>query len=479
MFAPTSCFSLRSSRQQERKRRDYLCERRSRSRGRSGSCSTTFLDGPSNSLTSPRSRPSSACQSLEYSVGSEMTGGGESRGEEEDCEYQEGDDDSPFDSAKSSIATRVNARRPSTTAAGKAAPRSRWQEHFDGTDTASLDPLAADPPDDRQPQPLISLTPIPRHPGRYHVSSSMDGISSSNIVATKEGTTANDFQPDTQAASMTAMTATTRRTRNGGQAVAAAAAAAAAIPSSRVLSPLLDADEGAIPSLSARSFDGVSVGSCPSQLGNTTPAATAARACFVGEGAAAIDHLAINRHPRHRRRYSSLSFAENPHATTAEMIRRYRGQLGRHSISSQHPRATTGAATALITDKPPRWPVSDRRRWSDTSTSWHYYAPTKVAVGSGPAHRPRTSVGGRRWSQDVRFQQQAVGRARLAPTTRTAGGRWGAKHGRLEALVPGEESARPSTSILYRIPRESGPWVLDSNANLHLLRKSEHHSPYS
>lgn len=480
LLAPIPLAFSNFSRQQERKRRDFLCERRSRSRGGSGSCSTTSMAGPSNSLTSPRSRSSSARQSLGHSVASEMIGGDDSRGGEVEHENQEGDDEGPASSAKLSIARRVNARRPSTlTATEKAAPRPKRQETFgEAHDTASSGPFAADLLDDHNPETSISLPQKPRRHEHGQVPSSLGGAaSSSNTAATREAATPNDFQPASQAASMAAITAAMKRPRTSGQ-VVAAAAAATATSSSRFLSPLLNES----PLSSVGAFEGASVGSPPLELGSTASAAAVARASFVGgEGTVVFDPSAAIRLPRqHRRRYSSLSFAENPHATTAEMIRRYRGQLGRHSISSQQPRETTAAAatTTLTTNMPPAWPLSDRRRWSDASTPWHYYVSMNIAAGSGPAPRPRTSsVGGRRWSQHV------PGRSRLAPSTRTAGDRWGAKHGRLEALVPGEEPAPPpaSASILYRIPRESGPWVLDSSPSLELRRKSEqaYPSPYS
>lgn len=402
-------------------------------------------------------------------MASGMTGGVGSRRGAEGYEHQGGDGEDPFSSANFSIARRVNARRSSTTA--KVAPGSKRQKNFGGTDMGSSNPFAVDPTDDHQSQTLISCASKPRHPEYYHVSSPLDDSRNSDTAATRERTTANDdIRSSTGAASVNAIRATATRPRTSGQAVASAAPA---LPSLRFLSPLLSAEGGAKSPSPARALDGAPVGASRLQVGSTTTAAAAARASVVGgEGAAIFDPSTIIRHPRHRRRYSSLSFAENRHASTAEMIRRYRGQLGKHSISLQQPRATTAAATTtLATNVLPPWSLSDRRRWSDTSTPWHYYVSTNVAPGSGPALRPWTSVGGGRWSQDVRLLQHTPGRSRLAPATRTAGGRWGAKHGRLETLVPGEESASPSASILYRIPRESGPWVLDSN--------SRYHSPYS
>jgi len=197
--------------------------------------------------------------------------------------------------------------------------------------------------------------------------------------------------------------------------------------------------------------DVVPSGLLPVQQGSTTTDADGASANTFGDGGN------IMRHPQPRRRFSSLSFAENPHATTAEMIRRYRGQLRRHSMPSRQSTAAT-----LAGGSPPPLAASFRRS-SKTNTRWHYYVSANSAKRSGPISRPRTSVGGSRWSQDVRFLQHMRGRSRLAPATRTAGGRWGANHGRLEVLIPGEEMEPRRASIIYRIPRESGPWVLDTN----------------
>lgn len=437
---------------QERKRRDFLCERRSRSRSIGGDWSTTTgassVGGRSNSLTSARSRSSSVRERMEYSVASGTTGGGNSQREGEGDEHEEGGDgedgEAPFSSVEFSIARRVNARRPSTTATETVA-RSKQQENAATNMTGSSSSFSAASPGGHQPQTSQSPPSKPRLP-EHHFSS----LGSRRDTSAKEGLAANDFPRSAQTESTGAAATTTKRPRTS-------VAAPPGASSSRFLSPLPNAD-------------GASVGSSPLQLVNmtTTAAAAAAPASTVGgEGRAML------KYPQHRRRYSSLSFAQNPHATTAEMIRRYRGQLRRSSLSSQQPQA--GGATT-VTTMPPL--LAGGRRRSDGSTPWHYYVSTNTAAGSIPTSRPRTSIGGSRWSQDVRLQQHIQGRSRLAPATRTAGGRWGANHGRLGSLVPGDESESSPTSIAYRIPREGGPWVLDAEPRIELmLRKPEQEYP--
>lgn len=415
----------------ERKRRDFLCERRSRSRGMGGDWSTTTgassIGGRSNSLTSARSRSSSVRERMDHSVASGMTGGGDSRGELEEDEQEEGDGDGdgqePFSSVEFPIARRVNARRPSTTATGAAASSKQHHENVVTSTTSSSS--------------FVSYASCGEHQPRVSQSTPSMGRS---WTSAKEGFATKDVLPTAQAQSTGARETTTKRPRTSGHIVDAIPGG----PSSRCISPLLVGD-------------GAVVGSSPSVTMTATTAAAAAPASTVGgEGRRAT----IN-YPQHRHRHSSLSFAQNPHATTAEMIRRYRGELRRSSWSSQQPRRRL---TGTFTTMPPL--LSGGRRRSDGSTPWHYYVSMNKTAGSGPASRPLTSIGGSRWSQDVRLQQHIRGRSRLAPATRTAGGRWGANHGRLEALVPGDESDSSTTSITYRIRREGGPWVLDAEPSI-------------
>lgn len=397
---------------------------------------------------------------MESSVAWVTTGGGDGwrkgdgEGDEGD-EHEDGDDggdgQEPFSSVEFSIAKRVNARRPSTTATGTAEARSRQQEDVAANITGSSSSLSAAFPGEHQPQTSESPPSKPPLPDN-----SISSLGRTSETSAKEGLAANDLSPITAQTAVSTGRATgktMKRPRTSGQAVAAPPRASF----SRFLSPLPDADEA-------------SVGSSPLQLVNMTTHATAAAAAASTVGG---EGRAMMRYPQHRRRYSSLSFAQNPHATTAEMIRRYRGQLRRSSSSSQQ---RWPSVTATSTTMPPL--LAGGRRRSEGSTPWQYYVTTNNAADSGPAPRPRTSIGGSRWSQDVRLQQHIRGRSRLAPATRTAGGRWGANHGRLEALVPGDESEASSTSITYRIPPEGGgPWVLDAEPRIELIRKPEQEYP--
>lgn len=99
---------------------------------------------------------------------------------------------------------------------------------------------------------------------------------------------------------------------------------------------------------------------------------------------------------------------------------------------------------------------------------------TRIGRPHAPPSRPRTTVGGSRWYQDVRLEQHTQGRSRLAPATRTAGGRWGSNHGRLEALIPADESfttpppPSSTTIVADRVNREEighPQWVLSADSN--------------
>ncbi|CAM9158044.1 unnamed protein product [Ectocarpus sp. 8 AP-2014] len=424
---------------EERKRRDFLCDRRSRSRGGdSGDWSTTTgasssLGGRSKRVANPGGQPSSVRPPADPSVASGMTGGGDSlgSGEGDDEGDKEGDNgENPAKLVEFSIAKRVNAQRPSTTSEE---PAVRYEQRDNAVDfTKGSSGSFASPSG-----------------GRSQVSSSIDGLS-------------RDVKKHTAPA--VAMAGSKRpRTSSFGSTGAAAAAAAASVSCSSFLRPLQESArmEAMLPSKSD-----MSVRPSSSGLGNTTIAAATEPNSTGGDEVegSGVNPSLTTQDPR---QYSPLIFAQNPRATTAEMIHRDRGLLTGHSMPSLQPQA----ATALAAASPPV--SNDRRRQSyGGSTPWHFYKSTKLSSGLGPARRPRTSVGGSRWAQDVRLQQHSEGRSRLAPATRTAGGRWGANHGRLEALVPGEE-APTLTSITYRIAEERGPWVLDADPSLGLPRNAE------
>ncbi|CAM9792855.1 unnamed protein product, partial [Ectocarpus sp. 12 AP-2014] len=424
---------------EERKRRDFLCERRSRSRGGdSGDWSTTTgasssLGGRSKRVANPGGQPSSVRPPADFSVASGMTGGGDSLGSGEGDDEGDKEGDNGEKRAKLvefSIAKRVNAQRPSTTSEE---PAVRYEQRDNAADfTTGSSGSFAGPSG-----------------GRPQVSSSIDGLS-------------RDVKK--HAAPAVSMAGSKRpRTSSFGSAGAAAAAAAASVSCSSFLRPLQRSArmEAMLPSKSY-----ISVRPSSSGLGNTTIAAATEPNSTGGDEAegSGVNPSLTTRDPR---QYSPLVFAQNPRTTTAEMIHRYRGLLTRRSMPSLQPQAATASAAASP-------PISnDRRRQSyGGSTPWHFYKSTKLSSGLGPTRRPRTSVGGSRWAQDVRLQQHSEGRSRLAPATRTAGGRWGANHGRLEALIPGEE-APPPTSITYRIAEERGPWVLDADPSLGLPRNAE------
>ncbi|CAM9183781.1 unnamed protein product [Ectocarpus sp. 13 AM-2016] len=424
---------------EERKRRDFLCDRRSRSRGGdSGDWSTTTgasssLGGRSKRVANPGGQPSSPRPPADSSVASGMIGGGDSlgSGEGDDEGNEDGDNgEKPAKLVEFSIAKRVNAQRPSTTSEE---PAVKYEQRDNVADFAKGSSGSFAGPSGERPT----------------VSSSVDGLS-------------RDVKKYTAPA--VAMASAKRpRTSSFGSTGAAAAAAAASVSCSNFLKPLQKSArmEAMLPSKSD-----MSVRPSSSGLGNTTIASASEPKSTSGdevEGSGVNPSLTT----QDSRQYSPLIFARNPRATTAAMIHRYRGLLTRHSMPSLQPQA----ATALAAASPPT--SNDRRRQSyGGSTPWHFYKSMKLSSGLDPTRRPRTSVGGSRWAQDVRLQQHSEGRSRLAPATRTAGGRWGANHGRLEALIPGEEAPAP-TSITYRIAEERGPWVLDVDPSLGLPRNAE------
>lgn len=187
---------------------------------------------------------------------------------------------------------------------------------------------------------------------------------------------------------------------------------------------------------------------------------------------------------RYRHRHMSLSVAENsPFANTAGIFSRYRDR--ERGSSSYLPWQAKLAQSALgdgykyrrrSDNSPTRVRVppayytggaasSSSAAAADSAADFAAGSATAAPAYAASSSRPYTNVGGSRWSQDVRLQQHARGRSRLAPSTRTAGGRWGANHGRLEALFPGEESSPPHPPDHWE-RWESGPWVLDVDPNL-------------
>lgn len=94
---------------------------------------------------------------------------------------------------------------------------------------------------------------------------------------------------------------------------------------------------------------------------------------------------------------------------------------------------------------------------------------TAVSVAKpSPSRRSCMSVPVSQWAQDTLVSQHIEGRSRLAPATRTAGGRWGWNHGRLEALLRegGTAVATSSAALPNKEIRGGGRWVLDAEPGL-------------
>lgn len=145
------------------------------------------------------------------------------------------------------------------------------------------------------------------------------------------------------------------------------------------------------------------------------------------------------------------------------------GGVEDHSHSSDDTTSITNSLKYLSTRRRSSLPITalaeslEHRRRSDLLIK------SIAAVANPPAspdsRRPRTSLPNwPRWAEDVQLRGgRAEGRSRLAPTTRTAGGRWRSSHGRLESLLPADGGlAVVATSVLPRNEsRETGKWVLD------------------
>lgn len=395
---------------------------------------------------------------------SETTGAGDSIGKGSDHDLGNSDDgDGGEGSASSislSIARRVNNRRPSRLI-GQPGSTSNQQADIDEvtdaealtTDTSGgLAGPSGSRHDDIVPRPSSELP-----------SCGLPSVESGNEDAAKTLIPSAYVQPRGERASTAPiMNATLNSGTSGG-----GAAAETGVCSSSCLKPLpRAAREGLPPSTTAPG--GASAGSSLLfKLGKSTIPEDPD--LYVEEGDAQIHPLTLIRHVDRRRSFSSDRFRRNSLATTTagDMSGPNRGQRRRNSLPSRQSHMVAAAETT--SSSPPQ--LAGRRRRSESSTPWHNKSSTNVAVRSGPAPRPRTSVGGSRWSQDVRLQRHIEGRSRLSPATRTAGGRWGANHGRLEALFPGEELAPPPLAA----PRENGPWIMDADhPSLGLPRNYEH-----
>lgn len=323
----------------------------------------------------------------------------ENKAEDDEKDYDEAGGDYGCASAvKTAIARRVNAvaQRPTTTAVAKTI-----KKNFDGhTPHSFAESPTSVPPDDRQGQAMptaIASKGIPQ-----------SGCRGDNDVAggiTAAGSRSNE----------TILAA----------AAAKRARTSTAVGASCPLRPLL----GIGGEVSTSADD------CDTQFG---PRAQVDSVPTTAVGLSAA---------RHHHRPSSLAAAGKTCYPTAEGIRRDRGR--------KRTRPPSQATAVLDEGHPHRRPTDGLVNGCSAAVTETTALPSDTMLSI----RPRTSIGDSRWLQDVRLRQHAEGRSRLAPATRTAAGRWGASHGRLEALIPGEEPA------VVPPPLETGlrksPWVLD------------------
>lgn len=377
--------------------------------------------------------------------------------EDDDDDHQEeegyGEGGGGAGSSRMAIAKKVNARRPPATAVREATHEKKVYFH----DSAGL--LVGSPSRFRNPAAPTSnvrkFKPLVHGGNRYY---------NNGTIALFAGEVAADSARSEQSASW-AMTAGRPR----------ASGSTTDVTPSHYLRPLVD--PGGATSPNAAGVDAkfpfqarhwpVDVDFSPNSY---SMAAVAPPKMLEGKAVAPSSK-------RYRHRHMSLSVAENPpFANTAGILSRYRER------ESTYLPWQAKAAQAVLGDG-----FKYRRRSENDSPTRippSYYAGAAFVAGASasassaaassataaPANatsssRPYTNVGGSRWSQDVRLQQHARGRSRLAPSTRTAGGRWGANHGRLEALFTGEESSQPYPPGYWE-RWDSGPWVLDVDSSL-------------
>lgn len=442
---------------QDRKRREFLCRRRSQSRGGGDWSSSTTggsssLEGHGSSQGFDALNGVSARRRAHESAVPENSGA--HQGDDDDQEEEGyGKGGGGAGSSRMTIAKKVNAQRPPATAAREATHEKKVYFH----DPAGL--LVGSPSRFRNPAvPTLNLRKFKPsvHGGNGYYSNGTTPLFAGEVTA--------DSSRSEQSASW-AMTA--GRPRVG--------SSTTDVTPSHYLRPLVDPGGAASPNaagvaanfpLQAR-YRPVDVEFPPRTY---AMAAVAPPRMIEGRAAAPVSK-------RYRHRHMSLSVAENPpFANTPSIFSRYR-ERGSTYLPWQ-----AKAAQAVLDDG-----YKYRRRSENSSPTRippAYYAGAASAAGASasatsaaansatapPANaasssRPYTNVGGSRWSQDVRLQQHARGRSRLAPSTRTAGGRWGANHGRLEALFPGEESS-PTYPPGYWERWDSGPWVLDVDPTL-------------
>lgn len=250
-----------------------------------------------------------------------------------------------------------------------------------------------------------------------------------------------------------------------GALVAGRLRANSALTSSHFLRPLMGASEATSPNAETADFSPPGHVHCTSAFASPKVA--------EGRPAAPVG----KRYRRRRMPLGGVADSCPPDTNLAGIISRYR-QGGSFYLPTHSKAAQAGAYTYLPSQAKALQAAAlnggyKHRRRRDYSPTRVLYAPgadprayssaiTGAATFAPPSSR-YTNVGGSRWSQDVRLQQHARGRSRLAPSTRTAGGRWGANHGRLEALFPWEESP-PHPPDWERW--QNGPWVLDLDPSL-------------
>ena len=363
-------------------------------------------------------------------------------GEEEEDGYDEGGGDPG--SSKMAIARKVNARRPPATAR-----ELKHEKTVNFHDPAGL--LVGSPSHVRNPTvptpKLRKFKPLV-HGNGYHKGTTAPIMG--------EVTAGSDRSEQSTSRAMTA-----GRPR--------ANSSTTAVAPSHHLRPLVDAG-GAMPPNAAMAA------AFPSQTryivaADVSPhtysmAVEAPPSVVEGRAAAPVGK-------RYRHRHMSLSVAQNPPFTkTVGFFSRYQERGSTYYLPWQ----------AKVAQAARGHGYKYRRRSDNSPTRVPpvYYTVADSAAGSAsgsaagsatatPAYafssRPYTNVGGSRWSQDVRLQQHARGRSRLAPSTRTAGGRWGANHGRLEGLFPGEKASALHPPDYWE-RWESAPWVLDVDSSL-------------
>lgn len=438
---------------QERKRRDYLCRRRDKGRGgdsigNAEDCSSLA----DNSDGSSRSRLATFEERTARAVAaaSAATVGGSCRADQETKadpkdgsdygahtyndadvavdadDYDKGESNGGILSSEVSIATRVNSQRLLTipvTVKGKPdnfSSPARKKAAFVVGANVGVSSVEQNNVDILTSPRSLKYTTLPESSG-------------DSVTARVVGVRGNTGKSQSVEVSFTEPAGRTERPRNSGIAGC-----------SRFLSPLLSGD-GNSPS-----------GMVDLNVQDGAPPEVRSATNVERSTVAVRSSKAQQPRPKHHR--SSITVTEHPH----------RQQCITHGTLRRGSNSPLQSNESLVgsLDYERRRDISLQQNPENAAGSHRGDHGGTSHEPTAPLSVPSHATADGKSSQDRYLQRHKQGRSRLAPATRTAGGRWGSKHGHLEALNPGDESVPPSR--VSQIGQwASGPWVLDIDPASH------------